>query len=748
MVHQSKNFVQPEVSKQSPFGYMPFILSLVIGYSILFLMIILFFKVDKAKHLIFYDFDRVDPFFSTYLVFIYGFLCAGIFVHHLKTDPLYKDQVTPIEKHLPKALYIGNILLAMLPSFYWLMILLSNKPMSHIYSIIISVGMIGYLATLYFNVGPTFRKLDETKDYSSLYFNMNFFTGINRFLAFIIISMFVYFYLYYETSMLHKISRVFASVEHTEHWFKHLYFIIIIILVSGFYQLWEIIKEKMGNWFYPLLVPVMLLSLSLIAIGTIPALDIILLGAIVLRVILFEMAEIGKSLYDLFLVNKEKVSVKKRYFALSKRKKTSVFVLVGVLVIYGFYLTIDEKSKVPHYEFLQKDLEQKHTQNILLSEAITRWMKNKKDDPAPVYLIAGQGGGSRAGCAMFSVLSLLDSKPDIKNNILAITTISGSSNGASFYLASRFMGKNHIDSLENRANELYNVDYVTKSLYKLLFTDHFIYKYFVDHTFGKWFKKVRYLNRNDNLIQLESRSFDNNAKLRKLQWSDMYRDTLPELPIFMPVTYNVSKGLPGISSPYQYDVPEYKNYYSVLDQLAQKGKTITISQSVALSQMFPMISASAIVDGCNYMDGGVYDNGPYESLDNIYQLTRKIRDEIAKEKRIVLITVENGRFAATNDTITSQLTAVINSVTNSIFTSNPTIHLQEIESLKDVKDSIIRLQIYEPKVEKEKSHWLNIPKYFRIKTDTSSVVMSRYLTKGEIKYIVNKAKKEVEKVSH
>ncbi|MBK6783573.1 MAG: hypothetical protein IPG79_07305 [Saprospiraceae bacterium] len=147
---------------------------------------------------------------------------------------------------------------------------------------------------------------------------------------------------------------------------------------------------------------------------------------------------------------------------------------------------------------------------------------------------------------------------------------------------------------------------------------------------------------------------------------------------------------------------ERLNYYSILDKLAKEGKTITLSQSVTLSQMFPMISASAIVDSCNYMDGGVYDNGPFESLDNIYQLTCSIRDRISPGKKIILVTVENGRIEASEEVITSQLKAVINSVTNSIFTSNPLIHLHEIEGTKSSIDTIVRLQLYKPTSEKKK----------------------------------------------
>ncbi|MBK6364435.1 MAG: hypothetical protein IPF52_13435 [Saprospiraceae bacterium] len=624
-MENSKNTILPDFKKESPFGYMPYILSLVIGYSLFLVIFLLLLNVDKAKHLVFYDFDRVDPFFSTYLVFIYGFLCAGIFVHHIKTDPLFTDREKSIEEFLPRSLYIGNIILALLPSFYWLCILLSNHPLSHCYSIIISIGMIAYLAMLYFNIGPTFKKINKDRKATSFYINIKFFTGVNRFLAFIIIVLFLYFFIIYETKLLRPLIRIFERVEEADVWYKHLYFILSLALISGFYQFWEELKEKFGGWFYVLTFAILFLSISLIPIGTIPGFDILIFGAIILRVIFFEMAEIGKLIYFLLIGKSKEKTLAGKIRLLSKRQKTSFIVLLFVLFLVGFYAFISEDAKVPHYEFRQSQLAPTHFQNVPLSTAIEKWISARKDNPQNIYILAGQGGGSRAGCAMFSVLSSLDSIPEIKNNILAVTTISGSSNGAAFYLAAKHFEKTEKVAWEEKAVQLYNVDYVTKSLYKLFFTDHYIFKQF----FGN-----RYTNRNESLMRMESKSFGNKNRLNRLKWSDLYSDSLPTLPIFLPVSYNISKGLPAISSPYFYDVPERLNYYSILDQLAKEGKTITLSQSVTLSQMFPMISASAIVDRSNYMDGGVYDNGPFESLDNIYQLTSSIRDRISPGKKL------------------------------------------------------------------------------------------------------------------
>ncbi|MBK8373163.1 MAG: hypothetical protein IPL20_17850 [Saprospiraceae bacterium] len=80
-MENSKNTILPDFKKESPFGYMPYILSLVIGYSLFLVIFLLLLNVDKAKHLVFYDFDRVDPFFllTWYLSMdfcVQAFLCT------------------------------------------------------------------------------------------------------------------------------------------------------------------------------------------------------------------------------------------------------------------------------------------------------------------------------------------------------------------------------------------------------------------------------------------------------------------------------------------------------------------------------------------------------------------------------------------------------------------------------------------------------------------------------------------------
>ncbi|MBK8827814.1 MAG: hypothetical protein IPO26_14190 [Saprospiraceae bacterium] len=204
---------------------------------------------------------------------------------------------------------------------------------------------------------------------------------------------------------------------------------------------------------------------------------------------------------------------------------------------------------------------------------------------------------------------------------------------------------------------------------------------------------------------------------------DWYKDEHATLPIFLPISYNISLGKPSISSPYKNDIHSNFDYHSILDSLKSKNNgIITISQSVSLSQMFPFISASATVGGDNYIDSGVYDNFAFESLEALYHTVKKIRNEIDTSKKIIMISVENGKIDHERRSTTSQLQSLISSVTKSIFHTNPIRHLNNLRSELSSKDTIINLKIYPDINENKENKYTNLQDLFKIKTDNSYVV--------------------------
>jgi hypothetical protein len=738
----SPRILTPPVAGNSRVGSIPFFISVVIGFGLAIGLMLLLFKFETAKQLALYDFDQVDPVFTTYLIFIYGFLCSAIFVHHLKTDPRTDTRngkyTLPL---IPKVLYPANLILTFFPSMYWLLILTFNSPLNHPYSIIINILLIVYLAMLFFNINNHFKKIDPKKSLLSFVFNIDEFRVINIFLAFIILIIFSYFFAIYETDSLTNIINIFKNGK--DNLAKHILLALSIFFLTFIYHQWPQIYGLIGNWFYLILVLVMFCSIGLITIGSIPALDVLLLFIIVLRVIIFECSEILKLLYIFLFQNHYHGLRKALSTPLTRRQQVTVASSIFLLSLYLFNtMAGDEKIYQSKYTMTMNDLP-KYNQRANLSEAITNWIKTSKDT-TPIFLIAGQGGGSRAGCAMYNMLSLLDSS-GLANNILAITSISGSSTGTQFFLASKYHKTKSTLSILSRADTLYNRDYVTKSMYKMLFTDRY--------AFLKLFNSFE--NRNENLINLESEGFSLispiGKKLKDMIWPDWYSSSKPDLPIFLPMTYNASVGKQTVSSPYVFDVEGKRKYFSILDSLATKNKaTLSISKSVALSQMFPFISASAIIDTNNFIDGGVYDNGSMETLDELYKLTNRLRTSMNSTRKIVLLSVENGRVENEPKKYSSQISSIQAAAVNSIFTSNPVNHLENIKIDKSRKDTIIRLFVYNTNKKDPPKYNLveRLANYVQIKEDSSLVVLSRYLTQDEVERIHLFAKREYEKIKY
>lgn len=104
----------------------------------------------------------------------------------------------------------------------------------------------------------------------------------------------------------------------------------------------------------------------------------------------------------------------------------------------------------------------------------------------------------------FQALSELDAI--MKNNLLSINTISGSGTGAQFYLSTKFSLRDKYQDVFNqtatikRANMiLYQQDYISSALFKILFTDYIRSK-FIRHPSPS--------SRNYELMKLESEQYD------------------------------------------------------------------------------------------------------------------------------------------------------------------------------------------------------------------------------------------------
>jgi len=184
-----------------------------------------------------------------------------------------------------------------------------------------------------------------------------------------------------------------------------------------------------------------------------------------------------------------------------------------------------------------------------LTKYITGWLNQRKKNTANIYLVAGQGGGSRAGFWTSAILSRLDelSKDDYNtsfyNNCLALSTVSGSSVGASLFLnakKARIQDKLHVDSTIVSTNDLekfFSKDYFSSSVFRLFYLNP-IQKIVPVPIMDK--------NRNERLIKEESQAFDKffDKKLKRNIYNSDFNivwDTTKKFnhPLLIPNTYNI-----------------------------------------------------------------------------------------------------------------------------------------------------------------------------------------------------------------
>ena len=241
--------------------------------------------------------------------------------------------------------------------------------------------------------------------------------------------------------------------------FKNEFLKIIAKIITRF------LTMKMGlNWyeaiisrqifFWPVYILITLLGLSsFMLFGTNRTFDILLAFVLVIRWLIY-----GLGIDRIFILNI--LNNGKDYIndGINKVFKFSA-ILIPMLMILG--CTPKEVTQ---------SVEDKPEREVL-SKGILKWFEENEDDKNKVVLIVnGQGGGSKAGCTFFTTLAKINEAIP-KPKILNITTISGSSNGAGFYLGMKKFGNlPKGNSILSAAKKLYQHDYISPAF---LFFDHY-----------------------------------------------------------------------------------------------------------------------------------------------------------------------------------------------------------------------------------------------------------------------------------
>lgn len=382
-----------------------------------------------------------------------------------------------------------------------------------------------------------------------------------------------------------------------------------------------------------------------------------------------------------------------RFKVFTARGKILFFLL---LIGLSFWLT-NWPSRA-HHAFLVKN--EDIPQRMVLEDYVKQWLNDRinamdstKTTPYPIYLIAGEGGGSRAGFWFLKTLTDLDKSEDYEfsEHVLALSTVSGSSVGSSAWLKwLRFRDAAQLPPTQlNSINDtlpllMFKNNFVSGSIINLLTWDVITAFWPGNLRAGRNLRLqkeentafVCALDREGVTIEQTRKSLygadqtielifkDENGEDRKpiivpnyhflpLQAVNMddKGNYVTRFPLAFYNTTHMATGNKRIVAPVVLsdtfsdfpDVDLIKEFTKRNPALADKA--ISLGTANNLSELFPVFSAFTYVDSVgNVMDGGGYDNSGMSTLLEIYQVVSKILQDSVYQGRFTLkvIELENG----------------------------------------------------------------------------------------------------------
>ena len=331
-----------------------------------------------------------------------------------------------------------------------------------------------------------------------------------------------------------------------------------------------------------------------------------------------------------------------------------------------------------------------------------RWAKGI-DSSKPVILIAGQGGGSRAGAWMVMNLDTLDKQdPSFLRNLFAISTVSGSSSGANMMLNKWSLEQDGI-KVETKSNlelaqRLYTYNYLTAATWGMLWSDA------LRNLITAKDKPAR--DRNLYRQYDEGRAFS-------LCYPETFRDTASKhfqldlmanwdsniskkrLPLLFLNTATTQAGKRAISAPVLIEPKIFGTaidlYHKVKHQKtgADTLYHFPLVTAVNLSQAFPFVCAYNYVENVgNMIDGGLYENSGCNTLFEIYRYLVNSYPNL--QYKILLIQNSDND----NDNTASNSSVLWNTITSaaaSPFSGHSHYWEQNIILMKRDTDTVIKI---------------------------------------------------------
>jgi hypothetical protein len=386
----------------------------------------------------------------------------------------------------------------------------------------------------------------------------------------------------------------------------------------------------------------------------------------------------------------------------SMRKGINFFLILLLLAIgIGSLKKVGDPYQV---ELTQATSPNVYSQRPTLESYLKNWTTVHANainavDTFPVYFVLADGGASRSGYWVASVLAAWQDE-SIKQNdpfsdhLLCLSGASGGSVGnATFYGLLKFPPKN--DYL-NPAQDFLSQDFLTYSIAHYLGPDlarHFINLPTADraaaisHTFDYWGE------------QYLSNAFSQNV--------DALLDSTGRLPMLFINVTSVQEGTPSIISSIRLNgVSDRLDILSIVDN---NKSNLSFSTATMLGARFPYISPAGIIDEHAFVDGGYFDNSGagmvHEVLQAIKKLTETTKDDtlrsLLQKLKVRIVHITNSPKSEPIKPIhplANDLAAPLLTVFNT-YSSQTEVNDRRLESfLKDYcncNDSIRQINLYE-----------------------------------------------------
>ncbi len=334
-----------------------------------------------------------------------------------------------------------------------------------------------------------------------------------------------------------------------------------------------------------------------------------------------------------------------------------------------------------------------------LTAYFDRWAQDRVKNPADtldVYLVSGQGGGSRAAVWLFMAMNYLDSLKStpssrFADNVFSISTVSGSTSGAAMYLADRYLKvPAQPTSVAPRMKILYARNYLSSSFWGTLIGDGFEgirYEVFgrlwatpqafpKDRNYYFQQEEIRgYADATPSLEREAINGFFTTDYLRPyvLPHPDQPRPTddplkfNTALPLFFINSAIVETGQRGVFAPVNLSSFSLGTDLYALFKHNNPDYDIPLIACVNQSQAFPVINAYNYLDGAGRLiDGGIYENSGTATTLEIYETLRRhinSNPDAPYKVRLVCINIVNTNMDAAKDNVRFRPASVLNTLT-------------------------------------------------------------------------------------